>query len=81
MSSIIGARDREFGVARIKYEMLENSRKFREAPSFFVVDEQIVLTREGNRERKRGYQKKPLRIWSILLLLPRIKSIWGIKSK
>ena len=42
MSSIIGARDREFGVARIKYEMLENSRKFREAPSFFVVDEQIV---------------------------------------
>ena len=42
MSSLIGARDREFGVARIKYEMLENSRKVREAPSFFVVDEQIV---------------------------------------
>ena len=42
ISSITGARNREFGVERIKHKMLKNSRNAREAPSFFVVDEQVV---------------------------------------
>ena len=42
ISSLTGARNREFGVCRIKDKMLHNSRTAREAPSLFVVDEQIV---------------------------------------
>lgn len=42
MNSLTGARNREFGVARIKHKMLHNSRMARESPPFFVIDEQIV---------------------------------------
>ena len=42
MSSLTGARNREFGVGRIKHEMLHNSKIAREAPSIYVIDEQIV---------------------------------------
>ena len=41
MGSILGARDREYGVCRLKTKLLENSRNAREAPLTFVCDEQI----------------------------------------
>ena len=42
MNSLTGAKNREFGVVRIKHQMLYNSKIVREAPSFYVIDEQIV---------------------------------------
>ena len=39
--SLLGARDREYGVCRLKPKMLENSRRSREPPKTFVPDEQI----------------------------------------
>ena len=39
--SLLGARDREYGVCRLKHKMLDNSRHSREPPLKFVPDEQI----------------------------------------
>ena len=39
--SLIGARDREYAVCRVKYKMLQNSRSAREPPRYFVCDEQL----------------------------------------
>ena len=40
-SSLVGARDREYAVCRLKPRLLKNMRESREAPSTFVCDEQI----------------------------------------
>ena len=39
--SLLGARDREYAVCRLKPKLLENMRASREAPNTFVCDEQI----------------------------------------
>ena len=39
--SLLGARDREYAVCRLKPKLLRNMRASREAPSTFVCDEQI----------------------------------------
>ena len=39
--SLIGARDREYAVCRLKYKFLKNSRAAREPPRYFVCDEQL----------------------------------------
>ena len=42
LGSLIAARDREYGVCRLKQKMLANARAAREAPPYFAVDEQNV---------------------------------------
>ena len=42
MGSLIGARNREYGVCRLKAKMLENSRNARESPTKLAIDEQLV---------------------------------------
>ena len=39
--SLLGARDREYAVCRLKPKLLQNMRASREAPNTFVCDEQI----------------------------------------
>ena len=39
--SLIGARNREYAVCRLKNKMLQNSRNAREKPLYFVCDEQL----------------------------------------
>ena len=40
--SLIAARDREYGVCRLKSKMLENSKNAREPPTKIAIDEQLV---------------------------------------
>ena len=43
LGSLIGARDREFGVGRLKPIFLKNSRSARDPPARFAIDEQIAM--------------------------------------
>ena len=42
MGSLLGARDREYAVCRLKQKMLENARNSREPPVFLACDEQTL---------------------------------------
>ena len=42
LGSLIGARDREFGVSRLKKRFLQNCRNAREAPVFSTGDEKNI---------------------------------------
>ena len=42
LGSLIGARDRETAVCRLKTKLLSNLREAREPPLFYVCDEQIA---------------------------------------
>ena len=64
--SLIGARDREYAVCRLKPAFLRNSRAAREPPLIFVCDEQLnpyFGNRSGAKKRK---PKKKSRVWIIL---------------
>ena len=41
MGSLTGARNREYGICRLKPKFLENVRSSRESPLYFACDEQI----------------------------------------
>ena len=56
--SIIGARDREYGVCRLKYKMLKNSRAAREPPRKIAVDEQLAPYRGSKSGLKKRLPKK-----------------------
>ena len=43
IGSLIGARDREFGLGRLKPVFLRNSRYVRDPPARFAIDEQISM--------------------------------------
>ena len=65
--SLIGARDREYPVCRLKPKFLQYSRTAREPPPMFVCDEQLNPY-FGNRSgaKKRLPKNKKLRVWSTL---------------
>ena len=58
LGSLIGARDREFAVCRLKPELLKNLREAREPPLYFVCDEQIAPSTFKMSGLKKRLQKK-----------------------
>ena len=58
LGSLLGARNREYGVCRIKEYMLRNARSAREEPSISSVDEQIARCRSKLSGAKKRLPKK-----------------------
>ena len=58
LGSLIGARDREFAVCRLKPKLLKNLREAREPPLYFVCDEQIAPSTSKMSGLKKRLPKK-----------------------
>ena len=58
LGSLIGARNREYSVCRIKEYMLRNARRAREEPPISSVDEQIARCRSKLSGAKKRLPKK-----------------------
>ena len=64
--SLLGARDREYAVCRLKPKLLRNMRASREAPNTFVCDEQIELYYEQMSGERNDCKIKPARTSNII---------------
>ena len=61
LGSLIGARNREFAVCRLKPKLLKNLREAREPPLYFVCDEQIAPSTSKCQDRKHVCKRKKVK--------------------
>ena len=81
MGSLLGARNREFGVCRLKTKMLQNSRSAREPPLKVVIDEQLVHYTGSKSGLKKRMPKKTGEGIEYYTIATSNKDYFGYKSE
>ena len=81
LGSLLGARNREFGVCRLKSKVLQNSRSAREPPLKIAIDEQLVHYTGSKSGLKKRMPKKTGEGIEYYTIATSNKDYFGYKSE